>query len=90
MDRITEEMLSSLQAQVAMQHLMLLALVKAHPDPARVLAMWQSALADAVDCKSAVPSTCRHSDLIRERCADFSEQWTALLVDEAVVRSSRR
>jgi hypothetical protein len=89
MDRITEEMLCSLQAQVAMQHLMLLALVKTHPDPDKVLAMWRTALADAVDCKSAVPSTCRHSDLVRERCADFSEQWTALLVEEAVLRSSR-
>lgn len=87
MDRIAEEAWSSLQAQVSVQHLVLLALVRTHPDPAALLKQWRAVLADAIDCKSSLPSTSRGSELVRERCGHFAEEWTALLVDEALARS---
>lgn len=87
MDRITEEAVSSLQAQLSVQHLVLLALIRTHPDPATLLKQWRTVLADAADCKSSLPSTSRRSDLVRERCEHFAEEWTAVLVDETVARS---
>ena len=87
MDRNTEEAVASLQAQVSVQHLVLLTLLRTHPDPAGVLKQWRSVLADASECRSALPSTSRKSDLVQERCDLFAEEWTALLVDEAVARS---
>lgn len=90
MDRNTEEAISSLQAQIAIQHLMLLSLVKTHPYPNQLLETWRSVLADCVECKSALPSTSRESDLVRERCEHFAEEWTAQLVDVAVDRSSQK
>jgi len=86
MDRITEEAVSSLQAQVSVQHLVLLALLRTHPDPAALLEKWRAVLADAVECNSSLPSTSRKSDLVRERCERFAEEWTAVLVDETVAR----
>lgn len=87
MDRNTEEAVSSLQAQVSVQHLMLLTLVKTHPDPDALLEQWRAVLADSIECKSALPSTSRRSDLVRERCENFATEWTALLVDESLARS---
>lgn len=88
MDRNTEEAVSSLQAQVSIQHLVLLSLIKTHPEPASILKQWQSVLADAVECKSALPSTSRSSELVRERCEHFAEEWTAHLVDATVDRAA--
>jgi len=86
MDRNTEEAVSSLQAQVSVQHLALLGLLRTHPEPAAVLQQWRLLSADALACKSALPSTSRHSELVRERCEHFAEEWTAQLADEAVDR----
>lgn len=87
MDRIIEEAVSSLQAQLSVQHLVLLALIRTHPEPTKLLEQWRNVLADATDCKSSLPSTSRGSDLVRERCEHFAEEWTAALVDETVARS---
>jgi hypothetical protein len=90
MDRITEEAISSLQAQVSVQHLVLLTMIKTHPEPAGLLQEWRRVLADSIDCNSALPSTSRHSDLVRERCENFAEEWTAQLVDAAVDSSTNK
>ncbi|UJB19167.1 MULTISPECIES: hypothetical protein [Lysobacter] len=90
MDRTTEEAISSLQAQVSVQHLVLLSVIKAHPQPAALLQEWHRVRADAIDCKSAIPSTSRHSELVRERCENFAEEWTAQLVDAAVDSSTHK
>ena len=90
MDRITEEAIASLQAQVAIQHLVLLSLVRSHPDPPAVLAQWRSLLADAGERRSGLPSTGRRSELVGECCERFAEVWTAQLVDESVNRASLR
>lgn len=88
MDRITEEAVSSLQAQVSIQHLVLLAMLGTHPDPEALLKQWRALLADSIECKSAIPSTSRQSDLVRERCENFATEWTAVLVDEVLARST--
>ncbi|WP_363800088.1 hypothetical protein ABU614_08655 [Lysobacter firmicutimachus] len=90
MDRITEETVSSLQAQIAVQHLVLLSLVKTHPYPNQLLEKWRAVLADSTECKSALPSTSRESDLVRERCDHFAEEWTVQLVDVAVDHLSQK
>ena len=91
MDRITtEEAISSLQAQVSVQHLVLLTMIKTHPEPVGLLQEWRRILADSINCKSALPSTSRHSDLVRERCETFAEEWTAQLVDAAVDNSTNK
>jgi hypothetical protein len=90
MNRTTEEAISSLQAQVSIQHLVLLAMIKTHPEPAVLLQEWRRVLTDSIDCKSAIPSTSRHSELVRERCENFAEEWTAQLVDAAVDRSTNK
>ena len=88
MERIVEEAIASLQAQLAAQQLMLLSLVKNHPQPAAVLEQWRGLWCDAAERKSALPRTSRHSDLVRERCEDFAEQWTAQLIEESLSRNA--
>lgn len=78
MDRITEEAMCSLQAQVHVQGLALRALAATHPDPAALLAAWRQLLAD-VSGPVAVHE--RDSAYLAEHCRVRAEDWTAELVE---------
>ena len=79
MDRITEESICSLQAQVHVQGLALRALVATHPDPAGLLAAWRQCLADAGS--GPVAADARDSAYLAEHCRVRAEDWTAELVE---------
>ena len=79
MDRITEEAMCSLQAQVHVQGLVLRALAATHPDPAALLAAWRQNLADAGSGPVAVHE--RDSAYLAEHCRVRAEDWTAELVE---------
>lgn len=79
MDRITEEALCSLQAQVHVQELALRALVATHPDPAALLAAWRQCLADAGG--GPIAAHARDSAYLAEHCRVRAEDWTAELVE---------
>jgi hypothetical protein len=79
MDRITEEALCSLQAQVHVQGLALRALVATHPDPAGLLAGWRRCLAEAGAAPLAAHA--RDSEYLAEHCRVRAEDWTAELVE---------
>jgi hypothetical protein len=79
MDRITEEALCSLQAQVHVQDLVLRALVATHPDPAGLLAAWRQCLAEAGS--GPVAAHARDSAYLAEHCRVRAEDWTAELVE---------
>jgi hypothetical protein len=84
MDRVTEEALCDLQAQVYVLRQALRAMLRTHPDPSAALASWKAVLADASITRPVVPSYARGSDYIADRCQAFGEDWTAELVDFAV------
>jgi hypothetical protein len=79
MDRITEEAICSLQAQVHVQGLALRALVATHPDPAGLLAAWRQCLVDAGSGPVAAHE--RDSAYLAEHCRVRAEDWTAELVE---------
>jgi hypothetical protein len=79
MDRITEEAMCSLQAQVHVQGLALRALAATHPDPAALLAAWRQSLADAGS--GPVAANERDSAYLAEHCQVRAEDWTAELVE---------
>ena len=79
MDRITEEALCSLQAQVHVQELVLRALVATHPEPARLLAIWHQCLDHAGS--GPVAAHARDSEYLAEHCRVRAEDWTAELVE---------
>src|SRR5687768_5029050 len=79
MDRITEEALCSLQAQVHVQEMVLRALVATHPDPVGLLAQWRQAQASAGGGPVAAHE--RDSEYLAEHCRVRAEDWTAELVD---------
>jgi len=87
MDRVTEEALCDLQAQVYVLRQALRAMLRTHPDPSVALASWKAVLDDASISKPMVPSYARGSDYIADRCQAFAEDWTAELVDYAVSRA---
>ena|SRR5688572_5117134 len=78
MDRITEESLCSLQAQVHVQGMALRALVATHPDPNGLLAAWKQCLADT---SGPVATNARDSAYLAEHCRVRAEDWTAELVE---------
>jgi hypothetical protein len=79
MDRITEESLCSLQAQVHVQEVVLRALVATHPNPSALLAAWQQCLADAGS--GPIAANARDSAYLAEHCRVRAEDWTAELVE---------
>ena len=79
MDRITEEALCSLQAQVHVQEQVLRALVATHPDPEGLLAQWRKVLAGMG--ASPVAAHERDSEYLAEHCRARAEDWTAELVE---------
>ena len=88
MDRITEQTLCDLQAQLYVQRIALCALARAHPDPDAVLSAWRAALADAAS-DPVVAAHAQRSEFLAERCQAFAEDWTAELVELAVPRQPR-
>jgi hypothetical protein len=79
MDRITEESLCSLQAQVHVHGLVLRALAATHPDPAGLLAAWRQCLAEVG--AAPVAAHARDSEYLAEHCRVRAEDWTAELVE---------
>ncbi len=84
MDRTTEELICDLQAQVSVLRVGLRALARTHPDPAQLLRAWREALGDSA-ADASVPSSARQSETLAERRQAFAEDWTAELVELAVL-----
>lgn len=84
MDRITEEAICSLQAQVHVLRVALRALAATHPDPAALLSAWRDALTDAAT-SGPVAAYARHSEYLAEQCQVHAEDWTAELVELTVL-----
>ena len=77
--------LAIVQAQVAVQHLVLQSLVHSHPQPDALLEQWRRLRADRVAQAYALPADARSSDWLSQHMQVFAEDWTAELVD-AVAR----
>lgn len=82
---IWREELAILQAQLAVQHMALRALVQSHPHPAGLLQHWRRLCADSVASAHALPADARSSEWLSQHVQAFAEDWTAELVD-AVTR----
>jgi len=80
MDTWREE-LAILQAQLAVQHMALRALVHSHPEPAALLHQWRKLRADRVAAAYTLPADARSSDWLSQQVQAFAEDWTAELVD---------
>lgn len=83
-----EETLALLQAQAAVQQLMLKTLLRMQPDPMAVLAAWRDVRGDAERSMPALPSDARHSRWLAEQMQCFAEDWTAELADVAASAAS--
>jgi hypothetical protein len=88
MDTWREE-LAIVQAQLAVQHMMLRALVHGHPEPAALLHQWRKLRADRVAAAYALPADARSSEWLSQHVQAFAEDWTAELVD-VVTRLAER
>ena len=86
---LSHENLAILQAQVAVQNLMLQALMHSHPEPETVLQHWRRLRADRVAAAYTLPADVRNSDWLSEHIQTFADDWTAELV-EAVTRQGER
>lgn len=89
MERSIEEALCCLQAQLHVQRLALQAFMRAHPDPKQLLSCWQAALEQSPSYVPLAPADVRHSELLREQCRAYAEDWTADLVEWAVPISGK-
>jgi hypothetical protein len=78
-----EETLAMLQAQGAVQQMMIRALLRMQPDPMALLAAWREVRGDGGQVASALPSDARHSRWLAEQMQCFAEDWTAELADLA-------
>ena len=76
-----EENLAMLQAQTAVQQLMLKALLRLQPDPMAVLETWRDIRADAARTMPDLPPDARHSRWLAEQMQCFAEVWSAELAD---------
>ena len=84
MNRITEEALCDVQAQLYALRIVVRAVVRTHPDPAALLSAWRDALSEAATCSPVAPAGWRSSDYLAERVRASAEDWTAELVELAV------
>ena len=84
MDRETEEMVCSVQAQLFAQRVALRALARTHPDPVALLQSWREALVEATNNNPVVPAHSRNSEYLAEQIRTYSEDITADLVELAV------
>jgi hypothetical protein len=80
MDKLREE-LAILQAQLAVQHMVLRALMHSHPNPDDLLQQWRRLRADRVAAAYALPANVRSSEWLSQHVQTFAEDWTAELVD---------
>lgn len=78
-----------LQAQLAVQHMALRALVQSHPEPAALLQQWRTLRADRAAAAYTLPADVRASEWLSQHVQAFAEDWTAELVD-AVTRHADR
>ncbi|WP_159015659.1 hypothetical protein [Cognatiluteimonas profundi] len=82
-----EETLALLQAQCAVQHLMLRAMLRLQPDPMALLEAWHAVRADAERATSVLPADARHSRWLADQMQCFVEDWTAELADVAAMNT---
>ena len=87
MENVREE-IAILQAQVAVQHMALQALVHSHPQPDAILQQWRTLCADRVTAAYALPADARGSDWLTLHVQAFAEDWTAELVDAVTRRAT--
>jgi hypothetical protein len=73
--------LAIVQAQVAVQHLVLQSLLHSHPQPDVLLQQWRRLRADCVAQTFPLPADARSSDWLSQHMQVFAEDWTAELVD---------
>lgn len=73
------EELAILEARLAVQHLVLRALVHSHPHPATVLDQWRKLRADNVAAAYSLPGDMRASEWLTERVQSFAADWMAEL-----------
>jgi hypothetical protein len=78
-----EETLAMLQAQAAVQQLILKALLRLQPDPMTVLELWHDIRTEAERSMPDLPSDARHSRWLAEQMQCFAEDWTAEMADLA-------
>ena len=88
MDTWREEV-AILQAQLAVQHMALRALVHSHPEPAALLHQWRKLRADRVAAAYTLPADARTSEWLSQHVHAFAEDWTAELVDVVTRRAER-
>jgi hypothetical protein len=82
-----EEMLALLQAQCAVQNLVLRAMLRLQPDPMALLEAWHAVRADAERATSVLPADARHSRWLADQMQCFVEDWTAELADLAATQA---
>lgn len=84
MDRMTEEALCEVQAQLYALRVAMRAIARSHPDPVALLATWREALIEVQTCNPVAPTGWRSSDYLAEQMHACAEDWTAELVELAV------
>jgi len=84
MDRMTEEALCDVQAQLHALRIVVRAIVRTHPNPVALVSAWRDALTEAATTNPVAPSGWRSSDYLTERMRACAEDWTAELVELAV------
>lgn len=89
MDRMTEEALCDVQAQVYALRVAVRAIARTHPDPVALMAAWREALTEAATSNPVAPAGWRSSDDLAERMNACAEDWTAELVELAVPAPDR-
>lgn len=84
------EELALLEARLAVQHLVLRALVHSHPDPSAVLDEWRKLRADSVAAAYALPSDVRTSEWLTEQVHTLAADWMAELALAAARHTAER
>jgi len=87
METLRDE-LAIIQAQVAVQNVVLQSLVHSHPRPDVLLQQWRRLRADRVAQAYALPADARSSDWLSQHMQVFAEDWTAELVDVIASRGA--
>ena len=87
METLRDE-LAIIQAQVAVQNLVLQSLVHSHPQPDLLLQQWRRLRADRVAQSYALPADARSSDWLSQHMQVFAEDWTAELVEVIAPRGA--
>jgi hypothetical protein len=90
MDEPWREELDVLKARLAVQHLVLRALVHSHPDAPAVLDAWRKLRADTVAAAYSLPADMRVSEWLSEQVQAFAADWLAELVLASACHSVQR